>query len=132
MALVLLPDAAAMNSTINEIRQGLPMSQFKNISVALDLASKDLAKILQLSPRTFDRRVRSGTLTASESDRLDRLAILLARAIEVFGRESTAKAWLATRLDALAGETPMQHSDTTAGTTEALDLLGRIQWGVFS
>jgi putative toxin-antitoxin system antitoxin component (TIGR02293 family) len=69
----------------------------------------------------------------NESDRVVRLARLAERAIHVFqGNATTVARWLRTPLRALGDASPLSLVDTDVGTQEALDVLGRLEHGVFS
>jgi len=57
---------------------------------------------------------------------------LLNRTEEVFESHELASQWLDTPNRALKGRKPIELSKTNAGLHEVLDLLGRIEHGVFS
>jgi|TARA_R110000851_G_scaffold128128_1_gene260355 putative toxin-antitoxin system antitoxin component (TIGR02293 family) len=57
---------------------------------------------------------------------------LFARAIEVLGNEQDALHWLQTPRSALNNQIPLKYIETDEGQQEVLDLLGRIEHGVFS
>jgi putative toxin-antitoxin system antitoxin component (TIGR02293 family) len=81
---------------------------------------------------TLHRRKKTGQLDASESERLIRLARLMARATEVFESEESARSWLKRPALALAGESPLGFADTEVGAREVEFLLGRLEHGVLS
>jgi putative toxin-antitoxin system antitoxin component (TIGR02293 family) len=68
----------------------------------------------------------------AESDRLYRVACVIARAEEVLGSSQAAERWLKEPLPALGFETPLSILDTDEGAQMVCDLLGRIEHGVFS
>lgn len=70
-------------------------------------------------------------LSATESDRLCRLAWIELRAVEVFEDEEIAANWLTTPNRAL-GEKPISLFDTEAGTDMVERVLSRIEYGVYS
>ena len=97
-----------------------------------------LAEVTKLNKRTLQRRLEGDSrasarrrLTAEESERLARLARILAAAESVFGNEEKARAWLARENRALA-QVPMTLLDTDLGTQIVLDELGRIAHGTFA
>lgn len=57
---------------------------------------------------------------------------LFARAVEVLGNERDALHWLQTPRFALNNQIPLKLIETDEGQQEVLDLLGRIEHGVFS
>ena len=88
--------------------------------------------MLGISVRTLARRRRMLILTPNESDRLYRLARVVVRAGDVFDHRANGLAWLRSPNAALGGLTPMSMLDTDIGTEIVKDLLGRIEYGVFS
>jgi putative toxin-antitoxin system antitoxin component (TIGR02293 family) len=58
--------------------------------------------------------------------------ILIARAVEVLGNTQDALQWLETSKSALGHKIPFDLASTEAGRQKVLDLLGRIEHGVFS
>ena len=50
----------------------------------------------------------------------------------VLGTEDRAKRWLETPKKALGGKVPLEHAHTPDGLKEVLELLERLQHGIFS
>src|SRR5258708_6725203 len=67
------------------IREGFPPAVIERLMQASGLTLKELAASLDLSPRSLQRRPSGGRLAPFESDRLYRLARLLALAPEAPG-----------------------------------------------
>ena len=112
------------------IREGLP-------SGALAFLVKQFAvgEIYRLvgSPRTLQRKRAAGDrLSPDESDRLARLARLVARAEEALGTTEKAHHWLKRENRALGGAQPLSLLDSDAGALAVERILGRIEHGVFS
>lgn len=114
------------------IRRGLPMAEFEALRAMLDTSAEQLAEHLAMSRSTLVRRRKAGRLDPLESDRLVRFARLFARAHEVFEDASAARGWLRAPARALAFSTPMEFAETETGGREVEDLLGRIEYGVFT
>jgi putative toxin-antitoxin system antitoxin component (TIGR02293 family) len=92
-----------------------------------------LAKVLQLPPRTLARRKSGGVLTSAESERLLRLARLFEQAVTVFeGDAPAAGKWLQEPVLGLGNRTPLQLAETEIGARAVEDLLGRLEYGVYS
>jgi putative toxin-antitoxin system antitoxin component (TIGR02293 family) len=117
---------------INEVRAGVPFKYFKMIAKALEMDDRALASAIHISGRTFDRRVQTGILSPAESDRLSRVSTIFKRAKEVFGNPEKAREWIGTPLEVFAGETALERADTSLGASQVEDVLGRIQYGVYS
>src|SRR5271166_6177159 len=72
------------------IREGFPPAVVQELMQASGLTLKELATALDLSPRSLQRRRRSGRLARFESDRLYRLARIVAIANEYLGDHERA------------------------------------------
>jgi putative toxin-antitoxin system antitoxin component (TIGR02293 family) len=118
--------------TIESVREGISVEKLREVARELGLSDRKLAETLKIPSRTFDRRLKSGVLSTSESDSLARVARLLERASKIFGNVEKARGWMSTPLVALDGETPLQRADTSIGASQVDDLLGRIDFGVYS
>ena len=85
------------------------------------------------SPRTLQRkRAAGGRLSPDESDRLARVARLLARAEEALGGAAKGLHWLRRDNRALGGARPLGLLDSDAGALAVERVLGRIEHGVYS
>jgi putative toxin-antitoxin system antitoxin component (TIGR02293 family) len=105
---------------------------FKSLATSLGFSDRELAGVLKIPDRTLDRRFKREVLSPDESDRLARVANLLKRAQEIFGSVEKARAWMNTPLSAFEGETPLRRADTSMGANQVDDVLGRIDYGVYS
>ncbi len=99
---------------------------------ASGLTLKELASALDLSPRSLQRRRRSGRLARYESDRLYRLARIVAIANEYLGGHETAVRWLKRPNRALGGLAPVTAIDTELGARQVENILGRVAYGGIS
>jgi putative toxin-antitoxin system antitoxin component (TIGR02293 family) len=99
---------------------------------ASGLTLKELASALDLSPRSLQRRRRTGKLARYESDRLYRLARIVALANEYLGDRERAIRWLKRPNRALGGLAPAAAIDTELGARQVENILGRIAYGGIS
>lgn len=83
-----------------------------------------------LPRKTLSHRRSIGTLTSEQSDRLGRVARVIALAEEAFGSADKAHLWLRRPTDALDGERPLDLLDTSAGSHEVERLIGWISHGI--
>ena len=114
------------------IRHGLPTKTVESVARRLELSPLATVESLGFAKRTWARRVQKGELLSpEESERLVRLARVLAIATEVFGDRDRARSWLLTQNRALGGSVPVRMLDTGIGTSVVLDELGRIEHGVY-
>jgi len=113
------------------IREGFPHAVLEELMQASGLTLKELAHALDLSTRSLQRR-RRGRLARFESDRLYRMARVLALARESLGDEARANRWLKRANHALGGLAPIAAIDTELGARQVENLLGRIAYGGIS
>jgi putative toxin-antitoxin system antitoxin component (TIGR02293 family) len=116
-------------AAVQLIRRGLPVEavQFMIDSGRLTLAELDQ---VVLPRKTLANRRRLGTLTPEQSDRLVRVARVLAASEATFGTRDKAGTWLRRPTAALGGERPLDLLDTEEGAREVSVLLGRIGHGI--
>ena len=113
------------------IREGFPHAVLEELMQASGLTLKELAHALDLSTRSLQRR-RRGRLARFESDRLYRMARVLALARESLGDLALANRWLKRANHALGGLAPIAAIDTELGARQVENLLGRIAYGGIS
>jgi putative toxin-antitoxin system antitoxin component (TIGR02293 family) len=115
------------------VRQGLPIESFKRVSEYFQLSDAQMSKTIGTSLRTIVRlQKESKPLNPLWSDRLYRLARVAARAETVFENSQTATNWLKRPNRALSDRAPVDLLDTDAGTEQVVELLDRIEYGVYS
>ena len=117
---------------IHRIRKGLPFSELTALQRRIDLPLEQVAAKLSISRSTLQRRKNSGRLSSDESDKVLRFARLLQHATEVFGDADKARAWLKHPQYGLGGAIPLDYAETEIGAREVDNLLGRIDYGVYS
>ena len=111
------------------VRRGLPVESVQFMLDSGRLTSAEMDDVV-LPRKTLANRRRLGTLTPDQSDRLVRVARVIAAAEETFGDRQKAADWLRRPTSALAGETPLGLLDTDEGAREVESLLGRIAHGL--
>ncbi|HEY3972561.1 MAG TPA: antitoxin Xre/MbcA/ParS toxin-binding domain-containing protein [Candidatus Sulfotelmatobacter sp.] len=114
------------------IREGFPPAVLEKLMNFSGLTLKELADALDLSPRSLQRRRRSGRLARFESDRLYRLARIVALAQRSLGSHERAMRWLKRSNRALGGVAPIGALDTELGSRQVENVLGRIAYGGIS
>jgi putative toxin-antitoxin system antitoxin component (TIGR02293 family) len=114
-------------------RAGLSVESLDMLAQELSIQRVSVGKLLGISERTLSRRATSkGRLTAAESDRVVRLARVLALAKETLGDMDRASRWLQTPNRALEGDKPIDRLDTDTGVRSVEQVLGRIEYGLYS
>jgi putative toxin-antitoxin system antitoxin component (TIGR02293 family) len=119
-------------SLIEVIHAGLPVKELKDLQASLGVPLERLAPLLGISKATLHRRKAGGRLGLAESERVVRFARLMGKAIEVLESEESARQWLAAPQFGLGGAVPLDYAETEVGAREVEDLLGRIEYGVYS
>ncbi len=120
------------NEVVQTVAAGLDFAELEALREQLDLPMEELISILGLSRATFHRRKASGRLTTTESDKVVRFARLLGHAVHLFGGLEEARQWLKTPQRGLANSVPLAYAQTEVGAREVENLLGRIDYGVYS
>ncbi|MGI8957289.1 MAG: type II RES/Xre toxin-antitoxin system antitoxin [Chthoniobacterales bacterium] len=117
---------------IRVVQAGLDFAELEALREQLDLPLDRLAAQLGLARATLHRRKASGRLTTDESDKVLRFARLLGQAVQLFGGIEEARQWLKTPQRGLGGAVPLEYAQTETGAREVENLLGRIDYGVYS
>jgi putative toxin-antitoxin system antitoxin component (TIGR02293 family) len=122
----------APSRLIEALRVGLPFAELTELQASLRVPMEKLGPKLGISKATLHRRKASGKLDPAESDRVVRFARLMGKAVEVLQSEHHARQWLTSPQFGLGGAVPLDYADTEVGAREVEDLLGRIEYGVYS
>jgi putative toxin-antitoxin system antitoxin component (TIGR02293 family) len=114
------------------VRAGLPLIALHSLQQSLQISREGLSRMLSMPERTLARRQKQARLTADESDRLIRVARVMAHAIQVLGSRDKAAHWLRAANRALDGSAPLSLLDTDIGAQQVSEILGRIEYGIYS
>lgn len=125
--------ALAVFTLIGRARAGLAKTEVREVSRQLELTVRELAPILDTTERTLARRLEgAGALGKSESERLLLLRQLATHGVDVFEDQGKFNRWLRRPLPLLEGQSPLELLDTASGFQVVDELLGRIEYGVYS
>ena len=117
------------------IRRGFPATVIERLVGVLQLPQHSVLRIARIAPATLTRRRRSpeGRLSPDESDRVYRIAAVFSHAVELFeGDMEAAARWFSEPAKALGGAAPVEQLDTDAGASQVHDLIGRLEYGVYT
>ena len=117
---------------VEELKQGLSAEIVDALCGELEITRQDLARYTGVGERTLKRKLKEGRLSCGQSERMVRLNRLLGRTVQVVGSREAAVQWLKAPRSYLRGQTPLELVVTELGTEEVLNLLGRIEHGVFT
>lgn len=123
---------ATVGAWLSAIRSGLPGQGVERLLQALALSRAEFCAALNIPERTLARRLADGRLTPDESEKVLRLGRVWERANAVLPGEDAARDWLKTPNGALENAAPLSLLDADIGAEAVLDLLGRIEYGVFT
>ncbi len=118
---------------LERVKEGLSYHTWERLRLNTELPSDALRALVQISPRTLNRRKEEGRFHPDESDRLLRATRVFASALSLFeGDANAARRWLTTAQPALGGATPVDYAATEVGAREVEDLMGRLEYGIAS
>lgn len=118
---------------IELIRTGLPSKVIACVVKSSALSEDVIYTSLRIAKRTAARRKATASrLKPTESELIYRLSKVLVTAAEVFGDRDKAREWLLSENRALHGNRPIDLLDTAIGFEVVMDVLCRIEYGVYS
>jgi putative toxin-antitoxin system antitoxin component (TIGR02293 family) len=123
---------ASIHEQIGRIHAGLSFRAVQNLQKALDVPMDKVASVLGMSRATLHRRKIQGKIDKDESEKLVRYQRLLKKAEDVFGGGDSAREWLTNPQAGLGNAVPLDFAKTEIGAREVENLLGRIEYGVYS
>jgi len=122
----------APTKMIKQVQGGLRVQELEALRDSLEVPMEKLASRLGISKATLHRRKAQGRLGPAESERVVRFARLMGKAAKVLGGIEEARQWLNSPQFGLGGAVPLDYAGTEIGAREVENLLGRIEYGVYS
>jgi putative toxin-antitoxin system antitoxin component (TIGR02293 family) len=122
--------ARAPEDLAERVREGLPFVALAAVAEQYGISRDVLCDILHLSRRNFLRRREQKRLAPDESDRLYRLARVLAHANRVFEDPGESADWIHAPNTSLGKQRPLSLLDTDIGVQRVDRVLGRIEHGI--
>lgn len=114
---------------IEATRRGLAVAKVDELVKSGRVTVAEIDRLV-LPRKTLSHRRKLGALTSEQSDRLIRLARVIAEAEETFGSQEKAARWLRRPTTALEGDAPISLLDTGEGSRQVEHLLARIDRGL--
>lgn len=122
-----------VGDVIEIMEMGMPVNELDALQASLAISGEKLAEMVGISKATLHRHKGTGdTLELVTADRVVRYARLMGKAAQVFGDEEDARKWLKSSQFGLGGAIPLDYAKTEVGAREVENLLGRIEYGVYS
>lgn len=120
-------------SLLKAVEKGFAWKTFERFVRNIGLPTEQIADVLGIPRRTLARRKSEGRLKSDESDKLLRLARVFGSALDLYdGDRDAAVLWLTDINIALGKVAPLDIARTHVGADEVENLVGRIQYGLFS
>jgi putative toxin-antitoxin system antitoxin component (TIGR02293 family) len=125
--------ANLVTDLITQMDRGFSFKTLQRLADSSGISVSTIAQIIGIPDRTFARRKVAGRLSPDESERLLRLSSIYEKAVDLFeGNVPSAVKWLTGPRREFEGYTPLAYSRTEIGAREVEDLIGRLEFGVFS
>jgi len=110
------------------VSKGTVVRLAKHLSIGL----KGIAPLLSVNQRTIQRLSAGKVFSRTVSERILRIALVVARGEEVFGGRERFNIWLKEPNKAMVGQPPISLLVSDFGTEMVLEELGRIEQGIIS
>jgi putative toxin-antitoxin system antitoxin component (TIGR02293 family) len=111
--------------------KGLSKVAASRLAKHLAIGLKGIAPLLSINERTIQRYSAQKVFGRAVSERIIRIALVVAKGEEVFG-EDPFRVWLKETNKALGGKTPLSLLASDFGIDMVLDELNRIEHGIIS
>lgn len=112
---------------------GVPKRAYNQfVHGVFNISDKDFASIAGTSVRTLARLKPDQLLPFQTAEVIISLMRAHQKATEIFGSEEKSVEWLKSPNAVLGGISPVQALNSRFGAEEVMDILGRIEYGVYS
>ena len=128
--LVLGSRVRSLDDLRRAVAHGLPKRALASVVAYVVADAEEASRIKNrlVPPATYKRRTT--TLKPEESERVERLARVMALAEDAFGSTDDARHFLATPHPELAGERPLDVAQTELGARQVEEVLWRMEYGL--
>lgn len=115
------------------VRNGLDAATLRSLAEFMGSNTPQVANWLGISRTTLYRRLRSGRLSCAESDKIIAMIRAMEAAIRLFDNDrGEAIRWMRTPLAGLGDRSPLQSLRTYVESQTVIDLINRLEHGVFN
>jgi len=114
------------------VRDGVSKKDLELLKSKADLDYTMLAKALSVTRATLINKKRTQKFNSSLSEKILGMADLYSYGFEVFEDEARFNQWMARPNKALGGQAPYDLIDNQFGREEVKNLIGRIDYGIYS
>ncbi|MCU0467202.1 MAG: DUF2384 domain-containing protein [Arcicella sp.] len=113
-------------------RRGVNKAAVDLVAQKLSLTDREIARILNISERTFHRYTTDTQLDTSSTERLLKLMLLYQHGEEVFSNLEDFKPWMRQSMRVFGDKTALDLLDTITGFELVDNVLSRIEFGTYS
>lgn len=117
---------------MNAMRFGISKKDLESLKLKTKLGYDKLAKLLSVTRATLINKKKQQKFNAALSERIISLADIYSYGYEVFEDEERFNTWMFKPNQALNGEAPYELMDNHFGREEVRNIIGRIEYGVYS
>jgi putative toxin-antitoxin system antitoxin component (TIGR02293 family) len=114
------------------VRDGVTKKDLELLKTKADLDYTMLAKALSVTRATLINKKRSERFGAGLSEKIVGMADLYSYGFEVFEDKERFNQWMSKPNKALGGQIPYDLIDNQFGREEVKNLIGRIDYGIYS
>ena len=113
-------------------RKGLSRAAVDLVAKRIGLSDREMARILNISERTFHRYSPDTQLDTSSTERLLKLMLLYQHGEEVFSTLEDFKPWMRQSMRIFGDKSALDLLDTITGFEWVSNVLSRIEFGTYS
>ena len=113
-------------------RKGLSRAAVDLVAKRIGLSDREMARILNISERTFHRYSPDTQLDTSSTERLLKLMLLYQHGEEVFSNLEDFKPWMRQSMRIFGDKSALDLLDTITGFEWVDNVLSRIEFGTYS
>ena len=117
---------------IELIEEGISKSALESLKAKAGLDYEQLAQVLNVARATLINKKGNDKFNKDVSDKILGLASIYSYGYEVFEDRDRFNRWIFRPNQALAGQAPFDILQSTFGREEVKNLIGRIDYGVYS
>jgi len=117
---------------MHKMRSGLSKIDLERFKSRTELDYDKLSKALSVTRATLIKKKGAQKFSSTLSERIISLADIYSYGYEVFEDEDKFKRWMFSPIRALGGKAPYDVIDNQFGREEVRNLIGRIDFGIFS
>lgn len=109
-----------------------PFQVVKELTTNFDISAKDMASVLDVTPKTFSRwKGKENAMSEQQADRMLILKSIFDLGRKVLGSDANVKKWIREPIFSLDGEIPLRLLKTESGRRRVESVLHQIEYGFF-